>query len=411
MAMKTTSRTTKWTLADGATFEHKITVSYPTVEEQPSVVSPPPVVSPPIITPPESAPNEVFLNPGDDVVGAARKATKDTILYLRDGAYGRLRFDGFRPPGKITVKAVNRRKARIQQVLLQNASDITVEQLSIWDDLSVDRNKQWTALVGYQDNRRFHVLDCEFRGHPDTDYFAWDKAKWNNAGSVGDNGSIGGSIKNCLATGVGFGFTVGSNVVLEGNKLRGFCGDAYRAFSSAKVYNNYAADNFQVNDNHNDMLQSFNLGTTPFEGLEIVGNTLVSWTGPKDHPLITDSIQCQGLGFFDGFWNNLVVKDNLIVTDHWHGITINGATNSVVENNLVLNIYGKSAPHLGRPWIHLLTHKDGRPSNNVIVKGNKAFSIYSDPKNTNITVTDNTILTPAETQTLLELHAARINPK
>lgn len=401
MKMKTTTRTEKWTLADGASFEFKMTATYPVPDAAP-------LPAPPVISPPPAAPGEVFLNPGDDVVAAARKATKDTVIYLRDGAYGPLRFDGFRPPGTITLRSVNHRKARVQQVLLQNASDITLDGLAIWDDMSVDRIRTGTALIGYQDNRRFHVIDCEFRGHPDVDYFAWDKAKWNAAGSVGGNGSIDGSIKNCLIRGVGFGPEVGSNVVMEGNTLRGFCKDAYRAFDSAKVRNNYGADNFQTSENHNDLFQSFNLGGPPFEGMEIVGNTLVSWTGPKDHPLRPESIMCQGIGFFDGFWNRLVIRDNLIVTDHWHGLSIYGATNSIIERNLVLNIYGKDAPHLGRPWVQLLPHKDGRPSDNVIFQGNKAFAVSSDPKNTRITQTGNVNLTPAETQALLDANAARI---
>jgi hypothetical protein len=401
MAMKTTTRTTKWTLADGAAFEFTLKATYPVAD------APPPVVSPPIITPPAPAPAEVFLNPGDDVVAAARKATKETVIYLRDGAYGPLRFDGFRPPGKITLRSVNWRKARVQQVLLQNASDITLDGLAMWDD-PADRQKMWTALVPQGDNSRFHVLDCEFRGHPDVDYFAWDKAKWAAAGGTGGNDSVDGSIRNCLVTGVGWGFQVGGNVVMEGNKLKGFCNDAYRAFGGAKVRGNYAADNFQVSANHNDLLQSFNLGGTPYEGMEIVGNTFVSWTGPTVHPLRAESIMCEGISFFDGFWNNLVIRDNLIVTDHWHGISVYGATNSVIEGNLVLNVFGKDAPHLGRPWIQLLPHKDGRPSDNVILRNNRAFAISIDPKNTRITQSGNVILTPAETQALLDANAARI---
>lgn len=407
MAMKTTNRTFKWSNADGATFEVRASMSYPVADAVTPPVIVPPVVSPPIIVPPASAPAEKFLNPGDDVVGAARSATKDTIFYLRDGAYGPLRFDGFRPPGKITLRAVNRRKARVQQVLLQNASDITVDQLALWDEPS-DRSKEWTALVCYQDNRRFHVLDCEFRGHPDTDYFAWDKAKWAAAGGTGGNDSLDGSIKGCLATGVGWGFQVGGNVVLEGNKVKGFCNDGMRAFGSAKVRSNYVADNFQVSANHNDMLQSFNLGSVPYEGMEITGNTFVAWMGPSSHPLRDESVMAQGIGFYDGFWNNLIIRDNLIVTDHWHGIWVAGATNSAIENNTALNIFGKDAPNTGRPWIKLVPHKDGRPSDNVIFRGNKAFVVSSDLANTRITQSGNVVLTPAETQALLDLHAARI---
>jgi hypothetical protein len=195
---------------------------------------------------------------------------------------------------------------------------------------------------------------------------------------------------------------------LDGNKVKGFCNDGMQAFGGVKVRNNYVADNFQVSDNHNDMLQSFNLGGPPYEGMEVTGNTLVSWTGPASHSLREQSVPCQGIGFFDGFWNNLTMRDNLIVTDTWHGIAVYGATNSVIENNIALKIYGANATNLGRPWIELRPHKDGRPSDNVIFRGNKAFSVSSDPANIGITQSGNVTLTPAETQALLDLHAARI---
>jgi hypothetical protein len=403
MAMKTTTRTTKWTLADGAAFEFTLKATYPVAD----AVTPPVVVSPPIITPPAPAPAEVFLNPGDDVVAAARKATKETIIYLRDGAYGPLRFDGFRPPGKITLRAVNWRKARVQQVLLQNASDITLDGLAMWDD-PADRQKMGTALVCQGDNGRFHVLNCEFRGHPDVDYFAWDVAKWTAAGSVGMNDAVDGSVRNCLIRGVTFGPQVGRNVVMEGNTLLGFCGDGYRAFDSAKFHRNYGADNFQTSANHNDFFQSWNRAPIPAAGLEIIGNTFVSWTGLADHPLRPQSITCQGIGIYDGFLDNLTIRGNLIVTDHWHGIWVAGATNSLIEDNDVLNINSQNAAQ-GKPWIQLVPNKDGRPSDNVILRNNRAAAVISDPKNTRITQSGNVILTPAETQALLDANAARIS--
>ena len=84
------------------------------------------------------------------------------------------------------------------------------------------------------------------------------------------------------------------------------------------------------------------------------------------HPLRSSM---QAIGCFDGFFVDWVVENNVVVTDHWHGISFLGMRDSRIVNNTVIDV-NQSSP--GPPWIMVAPHKDGRPSENVVVRNNLA---------------------------------------
>ena len=46
----------------------------------------------------------------------------------------------------------------------------------------------------------------------------------------------------------------------------------------------------------------------------------------------------QAIGCFDGWFVNWVVENNVIITDHWHGITFLGMRDSRIVNNTVIDL-------------------------------------------------------------------------
>jgi parallel beta-helix repeat protein len=75
----------------------------------------------------------------------------------------------------------------------------------------------------------------------------------------------------------------------------------------------------------------------------------------------------QGIGCFDGFFVGWIVENNVVITDHWHGISFYGMRDSRIVNNTVIdNVEGQPGP----PWIMVTDHKDGTPSSNVVVRNN-----------------------------------------
>ena len=77
--------------------------------------------------------------------------------------------------------------------------------------------------------------------------------------------------------------------------------------------------------------------------------------------------QLQGIALFDGIYEDWVIRDNTVIVDHWHGITIMGARRVAVSGNTVF--YARPGPP-GAPRITKTAHKDGRPSENSIIRNN-----------------------------------------
>jgi hypothetical protein len=149
------------------------------------------------------------------------------------------------------------------------------------------------------------------------------------------------------------------------------------------------------------MFQSFNLTGTPFDGMNIENNVFVSWTGSLQHPL--QGSRTQGVGMFDGFFDNLVIRNNVVVTDHFHGITVAGCTNALFEGNIVLNVLGAAMVHRTHPWLKVAPHKNGQPSRNIIVRNNITVALALHPRNINATYQNNlTVTDPAAVQSILD---------
>ena len=66
------------------------------------------------------------------------------------------------------------------------------------------------------------------------------------------------------------------------------------------------------------------------------------------------------------------VTNNVVVTNHWHGIALYGVDNAKVINNTVLPSRSDRMT-----WITVHTAKDGRPSSHVVVRNNIAGQIVA----------------------------------
>lgn len=107
--------------------------------------------------------------------------------------------------------------------------------------------------------------------------------------------------------------------------------------------------------------------------LTIEDNKIFEWVSPQVSPL---RCQLQGISMFDGMFDGVIVRNNVVATSRYHGITINGALNSKIVNNTVVNITGQKTNY---PWIMLSPHKNGTPSKNVDVANNLAMDIRVKP--------------------------------
>lgn len=154
---------------------------------------------------------------------------------------------------------------------------------------------------------------------------------------------------------------------IEDNVIELFSGYGIRALGDGSAYVGNTIDTcVDVDGNHDDGFQSWSTGPdgTPgggvVRGVLVEGNVILN----GDHPL---TCNLQGIGLFDGFFEDWTIRGNVVAVNHWHGITVMGGRRVRVEGNVVVD----SEPgEPGAPWITVTAHKDGRASEDSEISGN-----------------------------------------
>ncbi len=198
-------------------------------------------------------------------------------------------------------------------------------------------------------------------------------------------------VRNNTVTGVLNGIqALGSDILVQNNVIDGFIQDGMDWAGSNSTFRGNLVKNVVETTFgfHSDGFQSFTGGGgAAYSGLTLENNTIIEWTYDLSSPLRGG---LQGIGMFDGWYDNLIIRNNVVVTDMGHGISVYGTHNATIVNNTVVSISGMPAKW---PWIMVTTLKDGSPSQNVLVANNvaMAMSVPSDPV-TNIVATNNSVI-------------------
>ena len=162
---------------------------------------------------------------------------------------------------------------------------------------------------------------------------------------------------------------VGDYNEASGNDIVNFSADGARIEGSHNVFDGNLIKNcYKVDDNHDDGIQSFTTGGVVVDDNVIRNNIILNYDNPNQALLGS----MQGIGCFDGFYHDWVIENNLVVVNHWHGISMYGAINCRIINNTVLDPTPGIAP--GPSWIKIANHKNGQPSTGCTVKNNVANS-------------------------------------
>ena len=160
---------------------------------------------------------------------------------------------------------------------------------------------------------------------------------------------------------VNFGISVGaSDSLITGNLVENFAGDGLRGLGNHCTFEYNTVKNcYKVNANHDDGFQSWStgpggVGTGEVVGVVLRGNTIINYDDPNQPYRGT----LQGIGCFDGTFVDWVIENNVIITDHWHGITLLGARNCRVINNTVMD---QNNTRPARPGFGSATTRTARP--------------------------------------------------
>jgi hypothetical protein len=316
----------------------------------------------------------VARNPGAPV-GAG-----DTI-YLRSGFHGALSISGYYNSDFITIAAAPGHQPRLSRILLRACGHWVLRGLAVSPEYAPDYEPATLIDLdshGWQGPVRDVVVEnCRLQSVADSS--GWSAADWNAlaCNGIGVDGTRmtvrGNTLRN-----VDFGISVGaSHALVEHNLVENFSGDGLRGLGDYSVFQyNTVRNCYDVNQNHDDGFQSWSngpdgVGSGEVVGIELRGNRIVNYVDPDQPHRGT----LQGIGCFDGTFVDWVVENNVIVTDHWHGITLLGARGCRVVNNTVLDTNDERP---GPPWVSIGAHKDGTEPTDCIVRNNLTTSVNVD---------------------------------
>ncbi len=319
----------------------------------------------------------------------------DTI-YLRSGYHGALSITGHYNTANITIAAQAGHAPKLKSVLVRSSANWILRGLLVSPEyaptysnatmVSVE-NHNWSGPV-----EKVTVEDCELRSVADAS--KWTAADWDQKSATGISAS-GKQItlrRNKLKN-VNFGISVtATSSLVEQNVVDSFAGDGLRGLGDYTVFQYNTVKNcYAVNANHDDGFQSWStgpggVGTGTVTGVVLRGNLIINYEDPNQPFRGT----LQGIGMFDGTFVDWVIENNVIITDHWHGITLLGAKNCRVVNNTVID---QNTASPGPPWIQIGAHKDGTAPTGCTVRNNLTTALNN--AKTGVTEDHNLIVTMA----------------
>ena len=298
----------------------------------------------------------------------------DTI-YLRDGYYGDLFIQSLYNEGDITIAAEPGHEPHLRTIHVQGGAHWVFRGLTVSTSFEEPLDK--STLV-FLENHGFrgpvhHILvqDCTLMTVADSS--GWSAQDWNDYASNGvraDGDDI--TIKGCHLLNVNFGISfTGERSVAEENVIENFSGDGMRGLGNYERFEHNVVKNcYDVNENHDDGFQSWStgpdgVGSGEVVGVQLIGNVIINFEDPNQ-PLRGT---LQGIGCFDGIYRDWVVENNLVIVDHYHGISLYGAVGCRIVNNTV---YDPTEEDPGPAWIMIHDDKDGTVSSDCIVRNNIA---------------------------------------
>jgi len=317
----------------------------------------------------------VVRNPGAPVRAG------DT-LRLRSGYHGDLLIDGYYNRDHITLAAEEGHTPRLSSLRIRSSSHWTIRGLAVSAEFGQPYRRR-TLVHLESHNWRGPVHDivverCEVRSVADAS--AWTADDWDRLSCNGfqvDGTRM--TIRDNRLLNVNFGISVtASHSLVAGNLVENFAGDGLRGLGNHCTFEYNTVKNcYDVNANHDDGFQSWSVGPGGVGRGEVVGvvlrgNTIINYVDPNQPHRGT----LQGIGCFDGTFVDWVIENNVIVTDHWHGITLGGARNCLVINNTVLD---QNNARPGPPWIRIDKHKNGTAPVDCVVRNNLATAFTSAP--------------------------------
>lgn len=143
-----------------------------------------------------------------------------------------------------------------------------------------------------------------------------------------------------------------TNCLCEGNVVANFSADGIRATRDGQTVQYNVIKNIFVgakdgDNNHDDGIQVFlfNAGRGTLRNITLRGNLILA-RERDDLPFPTS---LQGIGCFDGPLVNFTVEKNVVLVNHYHGVSLYDAQGCTIQDNACYSRW----PDRAKPWVML----------------------------------------------------------
>jgi len=295
----------------------------------------------------------------------------DTVL-LRSGWHGAIRIPGGYNRAPITIAAAPGATPQVGWVAVDGGTKWTIRGLAVSPSLApaplVKPPHDLVALGerGEDDCAELVVEDCFV--YSVLDASGWGAKDWMEKASsgiwLGRNGRNH-VARNNYVLNTRFGINLcAPEVLCEGNVVANFSADGIRVTRDGQVVQYNVVKNVFVgdadgDDNHDDGIQCFlfNKGTGTVRDVTVRGNLVIA----RERDDLPFPNGMQGIGFFDGPLVGFLVEKNVVLVNHWHGITLGDAQGCTIRENACFSRWTGAA----RPWICLGQKKRQAKGNTV----------------------------------------------
>jgi hypothetical protein len=316
------------------------------------------------------------------------------VIYLNSGAYGAVSIANRKYSQFLTIKAGPNQAPVLSSLTVSGASHIAFSGLTI--NANGVRSKSPNGILvnlASSNNIVFENNVVESTASA----FPWKSMGTVLNASIAPNDGVNASQDYCLAlnnnqirsvfNGIYVGGdqvgTNGQNYLVAGNTIDHFAGDGIdHSATNIIIKGNRITNGVDICGSkciHNDAIQGWNwnnkLGITN-KNVVIDSNTIQSQTTAS----LPFAVALQGISIFDGFWQNVSVTNNVVLTSSLTGISVAGVNGLRILDNSVMNIPLNGASqsliywmYSGVTWITAggTTHEGGATTN-VVVRNNIA---------------------------------------
>lgn len=290
-------------------------------------------------------------------------------LFLMPGNYGAFDVSNFYLKMPLTIRSMTKNLAKFHQIKVTGGSNLVFDGIMIEPDGLLKKPKRLFSAIAHNWQgpvNNISLMNSSLSSFQRLPQFT--KEQWQNGVVDGIYSDASHSVyRNNKLINTGFSITIGADhIEVSKNLISYFSGDGIRALGDYGLYDgNIIKNSIDLkNGNHDDGIQSWSRNGKPVTGVILRNNLIINYEDPAQ-PL---KGPLQGIGLFDGFYDDWVIENNVVIVNQWHGITLTGFRNCKLVNNTVLDLE-MSGP---KPWIMLRDHKNGQKSEKCLVRNNLA---------------------------------------